>query len=100
MSTLEGVEKEVVVWSKTTFPNATKEALREKFNEEFNELFEAMVMKPGDRFKELADVCIVAIRELHDSESSLSEIIAAKLAINQGREWGLELPDGNRERVK
>jgi len=92
------IEKEVITWHKETFPNATTHAILAKLDEELDELQESDEL---DNFiEEIADVAIVAITFLNRQGTSLSEQIKYKLAINKSRNWGRELPNGDRVRVK
>jgi len=103
MTNFEDIEKNVVEWSLETFPNATEEVLADKFDEEVEELFGATCVYPVqyfNRHEEIADVCIVAMRELHEAGTSLAEVIGRKLEINRQREWGPEEPNGDRVRVR
>jgi len=106
MSNLEGVEKEVVAWHRKTFPNATVEAISDKFDEESGEFFDVVLHNGLNYFSdeaaaEFADKCIVYMAGLAKlGKPSLTSLIAAKLAINKGREWGAESENGDRPRVK
>jgi len=96
--TIEDIEKEVLEWHRETFPNATDEAIDDKLQEEVAELNGEIYFgdDKGKKANEIADVCIVSIAMLARMHTSLSAIIAAKLAVNKARTWGPEQPDGNR----
>jgi len=103
---IEGIEQDVLNWHSDIFPNATKEAVDDKLLEEtieFINVFRCVNSTNEDYWDELADVIItnmVFIAKHTDRKISLADIIRRKLEINKAREWGPELPDGNRERVK
>jgi len=102
----EGVEKEVVEWHRETFPAATIDAIEIKFHEETIEFCDAAGDESGEIFndesmEEFADMCIVYMAGLAKlGKPFLTSLIAAKLAINKGREWGKETENGDRPRVK
>jgi len=107
MMNLHDIEKEVVAWHRETFPNATMQAITAKFDEEIHEMADEIVADDGDNIfcdaaaAEFADMCIVYMAGLDRlGKPSLSSLIAAKLAVNKGREWGPETPSGDRPRVK
>lgn len=51
--------------------------------------------------EEFADMCIVFIsRQRKKGRRGLAELIRDKLEINKLRDWGIELPNGDRRRVK
>jgi NTP pyrophosphatase (non-canonical NTP hydrolase) len=96
------IEKEVLDWHRSTFPNATNTAVLEKLKEETLELL-AELVKPSTREnteKEIADVAIVSISLLNRWGTSLSDQIKLKLEINKLRSWGDEDKNGDRPRIK
>ena len=103
---LEDIEKEVLAWHRETFPNATDSAVVHKLKEESNELYEAVWycsyygIDKDEIPAEIADVAIVSIALLSRMNTSLSAVIAAKLAVNKARTWGPETENGDRKRVK
>lgn len=95
---MKTIEQKVIEWHQKTFPNATILAIVEKLKEEIPELFETEDLE--DTIEEIADVAIVCIAFLNRLGTTLSEEIERKLFINKTREWGKELPNGDRPRIK
>lgn len=102
---MDQIEKEVIEWHKSIFPNATDDAISQKFREESYE-FEIESQKYRDFFsatatEEFADMCIVYMGGLAKrGKPTLTEIIRCKLDINKARVWGPENKDGSRYREK
>jgi len=97
---IENIEKEVLNWQSSTFPNATKQAIFDKLHEEVGELYQETFLLHSKTAEEIADVAIVSISLLNRMGTSLSAVIAAKLAINKDRTWGAETENGDRPRVR
>lgn len=104
--TIEDIEKEVLAWHRETFPRATFDAISDKIIEEAGELLDAVEYyqrfddKKQEIPLELADVAIAGIALLNRMGTSLSAVIAAKLATNKARVWGDQEPNGDRKRIK
>ena len=93
---IEDIEKQVAEWHQETFPNATNGAVYHKLYEEVQELKDELVCYlhygkgPKDIPAEIADVAIVSIALLARYGTTLSAVIAAKLAVNKTRVWGAD----------
>lgn len=100
------LEKSIVQWHKETFPNATIQAIIDKLNEELHEAIDCL--NDGNlqqMLEEVADVFIVACalagrKQIFEENFSMYRVISDKMAINRGRAWGVELPNGDRPRIK
>lgn len=101
------IEKDINEFHRTTFPNATLNAVLFKLNEELVEAMMALVK--GDYqhlLEELADVFVVstalaARKDLFEDNVSMTRVIRDKMAVNKARKWGKEDPvTGDRKRVK
>jgi NTP pyrophosphatase (non-canonical NTP hydrolase) len=95
---MNNLERQIVSWNKTTFPNATREAFLLKIK---SELVEAMVEADSANedalVHELADVAILSISYLaRFHNSSLYDAINTKFKIVASREWGAEDEHGDK----
>jgi len=86
MTTLEGVEKDVVAWHRETFPNATIKSIEEKFDEEEIEFILETMDNNGcfcdKAASEFADMCIVYMAGLAKiGKQSLTSLIVARLSL-------------------
>ncbi len=99
---LQAMQDDVVEWSKSTFPKATKQAFVDKLREEIAEL-EYELLLPGNDEKtieEAADVVIVICSLLDRMGKKMHEVVHAKMEINRARKWGAEDSQGDRPRDK
>lgn len=103
---MDYLEKNILEWHRDVFPNATLLAKTNKLTEECRELIESI--NGGDiqhALEEAADIFIVAVsiagdRRYFDDNVNMCRIITDKMAINKGRDWGEELPNGDRKMVR
>ncbi len=100
MSTMQD---DILIWHKSTFPNATKDAIFDKLCEEHMELADELakdVVNVGELLDEVADVYIVATSLANKFGVSLDGFIRSKMVINKKRTWGDEIANGDRPRNK
>lgn len=93
--------KEILQWQHETFPRATMSAVEDKLIAETRELEESLLVLDALAVAdEIADVFIVGCRYLDMCGINIEAAIRKKMEINRGREFGPELPNGDRKRVK
>lgn len=98
---MKELEKQILEWSKSVFPNATQIAVERKLYEEFREARVEVFFRKDRKAAgmELADVVIVATRWLDQYGLSLVDCIAEKLEINRKRVWGPPDETGDRQKI-
>jgi len=103
---IKNIEQDILKWHRENFPRATLNAKLDKLIEECHELLNAIAdYDMQEILDEAADVFIVAAsiagdKRYFEDNVSMSRVIADKLKLRMASEWGAELPNGNRERVK
>jgi len=99
---MQNIVNEIIEWQEEIFPAATTKAVEEKLEEEAYELWSALYNMDGvgATSDEIADVFIVACRWCKMNGLNVQDIIRDKMAINRQREFGPELANGDRKRIK
>lgn len=103
---MDDIEKDIVEWHRSTFPNATAQAILDKLDEEIAEAQDCYGFGNLQQLlEECADIFIVACslaarRDLFEDNVSMTRVIRDKMAVNKARVWGPETENGDRKRVK